>query len=160
MQKTGRLALYDLQGDAVDRLTILMEHYHDRPMDRAAASLIVAAERLGIRRWTATAPLTAWPLVLHPWKPLVRRRWQHHHALAAPRLGPAPALHTAERHHAGAARRRCRGSQERIHALPESPGRGQITDGHGGHKHGTPHRLSMSAMRAVRLPEAMCAMKT
>jgi len=50
MQKTGRLALYDLQGDAVDRLTILMEHYHDRPMDSAAASLIVAAERLGIRR--------------------------------------------------------------------------------------------------------------
>src|SRR5882762_3564966 len=36
--------------------------------------------------WTATAPLTAWPPVLHPWKPLVRRRWQHHHALAAPRL--------------------------------------------------------------------------
>ena len=78
----------------------------------------------------------------------------------APRApGPAPALPAAERHHAEAARRRRRGSQERIHARPESPGRGQITDGHGGHKNGTPHRVSMSAMRAVRLPEAMCAMK-
>ena len=50
MQKTGRFVLYDLQGDAVDRLATLMEKYQDRPMDRADASLIVAAERLGIRR--------------------------------------------------------------------------------------------------------------
>jgi predicted nucleic acid-binding protein len=50
MQQTGRLGLYDLHGDAVDRMATLMEQYQDRPMDLADASLIVAAERLGVRR--------------------------------------------------------------------------------------------------------------
>ena len=50
MQKTGRVVLYDLYGDAVDRMATLMEKYQDRPMDLADASLIVAAERLGTRR--------------------------------------------------------------------------------------------------------------
>ena len=50
MQKAGRLGLYDLYGDAVDRLVTRMEQYYDRPMALAEASLIVAAERLDTRR--------------------------------------------------------------------------------------------------------------
>ena len=34
MQKTGRLVLYDLHGDAVDRMAALMEQYQDRHMVR------------------------------------------------------------------------------------------------------------------------------
>ena len=34
MQKTGRLVLYDLHGDADNRLAALMEQYQDRHMVR------------------------------------------------------------------------------------------------------------------------------
>lgn len=46
----GRLSLHDLTGEEVDRMAALMEKYKDRPMDLADASLIAAAERLGLRR--------------------------------------------------------------------------------------------------------------
>jgi uncharacterized protein len=45
--------LYDLYGDTVDRIATRMEHYHDRPMNFADASLIVAAEQLGPYRIVA-----------------------------------------------------------------------------------------------------------
>ncbi len=46
----GRLILLDLTADEVDRMAELMAKYKDRPMDLADASLVVAAERLGVRR--------------------------------------------------------------------------------------------------------------
>ena len=42
--------LYEFSGDAVDRLAPRMKQDHDRLMDRADASLIVAAEQFGTRR--------------------------------------------------------------------------------------------------------------
>jgi predicted nucleic acid-binding protein len=46
----GRLILLDLTTEEVDRMSELMAKYHDRPMDLADASLVVAAERLGTKR--------------------------------------------------------------------------------------------------------------
>lgn len=46
----GRLSLHDLTGEEVSRMAVLMEKYKDRPMDLADASLVAAAERLGLRR--------------------------------------------------------------------------------------------------------------
>ena len=47
---TGRLTLHDLTGNEIDRMVALMDKYKDRPMDLADASLVVAAERLGVQR--------------------------------------------------------------------------------------------------------------
>jgi uncharacterized protein len=46
----GRLTLLDLTAEEVDRMAALMAKYNDRPMDLADASLVVAAERLGVKR--------------------------------------------------------------------------------------------------------------
>lgn len=45
-----RLQLHTLTGSEVDRMAGLMEQYRDRPMDLADASIVAAAESLGIRR--------------------------------------------------------------------------------------------------------------
>ena len=42
--------LLDFTFGEVDRMALFMAKYHDRPMDLADASLVVAAERLGARR--------------------------------------------------------------------------------------------------------------
>ena len=50
LRSAGEVTLYRLtEGDA-DRMELLMEQYHDAPMDLADASLVVAAETLGLRR--------------------------------------------------------------------------------------------------------------
>ena len=46
----GRLSLHDLTGNEIDRMVALMDKYKDRPMDLADASLVVAAERLGVQQ--------------------------------------------------------------------------------------------------------------
>jgi hypothetical protein len=46
----GGLGVWFLDEDGLSRALQLMELYADRPMDLADASLVVAAERLGIRR--------------------------------------------------------------------------------------------------------------
>lgn len=46
----GRLSLCDLTGTEIDQAATLMEKYKDQPMDLADASLVVAAERLGMQR--------------------------------------------------------------------------------------------------------------
>jgi hypothetical protein len=46
----GRLGLHDLTENEIERMAALMEKYKDRPMDLADASLVAAAERLGMRR--------------------------------------------------------------------------------------------------------------
>lgn len=45
----GGLAVYEIDIDGVRRAMALMEKYHDRPMDLADATLVVAAEKTGIR---------------------------------------------------------------------------------------------------------------
>jgi hypothetical protein len=50
MRSAGRLALYDLNADAIDRMASLMNTYRDRPMDLADASIVAAAEGTGERR--------------------------------------------------------------------------------------------------------------
>ncbi len=47
---TRRLSLHDLTAAEVDRMVELMEQYRDRPMDLADASIVAAAEHLGMRR--------------------------------------------------------------------------------------------------------------
>jgi len=47
---TGRLILHDLNAVEIERMAELMGTYRDRPMDLADASLVAAAERLGMRR--------------------------------------------------------------------------------------------------------------
>lgn len=49
-RSAGRLLLHDLTAPAIDRMAALMEKYQDRPMDLADASLVAAAEHLGLRR--------------------------------------------------------------------------------------------------------------
>lgn len=44
----GRLNLHEFTGSEIDQMAGLMEKYHDRPMDLADASLVVAAERLAL----------------------------------------------------------------------------------------------------------------
>lgn len=46
----GRLSLYDLTGNEIERMAALMDKYQDQPMDLADASLVAVAERLGIKR--------------------------------------------------------------------------------------------------------------
>lgn len=50
LHTTGRLLLRDLTIAEVDRMVELMEKYRDRPMDLADASIVAAAEHLGMRR--------------------------------------------------------------------------------------------------------------
>ena len=50
LRATRRLLLLDLAGAEVDRMADLMGKYRDRPMDLADASLVVAAEYLGMKR--------------------------------------------------------------------------------------------------------------
>ncbi len=44
------LQIFDLDSNDLSRMTSLMEKYRDVPMDFADASLVVAAERLNLRR--------------------------------------------------------------------------------------------------------------
>ncbi len=46
----GLLTLHDLSSAEIARMHVLMAKYHDTPMDLADASLVVAAETLGVRR--------------------------------------------------------------------------------------------------------------
>jgi len=46
----GRLRLHDLTGNEMERMAALMDKYQDQPMDLADASLVAAAERLGLKR--------------------------------------------------------------------------------------------------------------
>ncbi|MBI3247800.1 MAG: PIN domain-containing protein [Deltaproteobacteria bacterium] len=46
----GRLSLHDLTGSEIERMVALMDKYKDRPMDLADASLMAAAEGLGMQR--------------------------------------------------------------------------------------------------------------
>lgn len=46
----GRLVLHELIPPEIGRMAELMNKYRDQPMDLADASLIAAAERLGLRR--------------------------------------------------------------------------------------------------------------
>jgi predicted nucleic acid-binding protein len=49
--RTARqLVLHHLVEEEIDRMATLMQKYRDRPMGLADASLVVAAERLGLRR--------------------------------------------------------------------------------------------------------------
>lgn len=46
----GRLSFHEITANDVDQMAALMDKYKDRPMDLADASLVVAAERLAMRR--------------------------------------------------------------------------------------------------------------
>lgn len=48
--ESGTLQFYDLTETDVVRMTALMEKYEDTPMDLADASLVAAAEALGLKR--------------------------------------------------------------------------------------------------------------
>jgi uncharacterized protein len=48
--RTDRLVVVDLSRSAVDRSARLMDHYADRPMDLADATLVALAEERGDRR--------------------------------------------------------------------------------------------------------------
>jgi uncharacterized protein len=50
LRSTGQLRLHDLQTAEIDRMVELMKNYQNVPMDLADASLVAAAERLGIRQ--------------------------------------------------------------------------------------------------------------
>ena len=50
LRQTGRLLLHDLRTSDADRMADLMKKYQNVPMDLADASLIVAAEALGMRQ--------------------------------------------------------------------------------------------------------------
>jgi predicted nucleic acid-binding protein len=47
---TGRLVLHELGVAEIGRMEVLMAKYRDRPMDLADASIVAAAEQLGVRR--------------------------------------------------------------------------------------------------------------
>ncbi len=49
LRSQGFLALHAPADDEIDRMAELMDRYHDLPMDLADASLVAAAERLGVR---------------------------------------------------------------------------------------------------------------
>lgn len=58
----GRLSLHDLTGKEIERMVALMDKYQDQPMDLADASLVAAAEQLGMKRpspWTVISTFTA-----------------------------------------------------------------------------------------------------
>ena len=46
----GVLVIHDLTPPDLPRMQVLIERYHDTPMDLADASLVVAAETLGLTR--------------------------------------------------------------------------------------------------------------
>jgi len=46
----GQVRMIELTEVEVDRMAVLMAKYRDRPMDLADASLVVLAERLGLRQ--------------------------------------------------------------------------------------------------------------
>jgi len=48
--RTGRLVLHDLGASERERMNILMDKYHDKPMDLADASILAAAEHIETRR--------------------------------------------------------------------------------------------------------------
>ena len=48
--ETGKLAIHSQSDAEAPRMRVLMETYHDAPMDFADASLVVAAEVLGVTR--------------------------------------------------------------------------------------------------------------
>ncbi len=48
--ESEKLLLHDLQPAEISRMRTLMEKYRDTPMDLADASLVIVAERLGLRR--------------------------------------------------------------------------------------------------------------
>ncbi len=50
LRASGQLVLHESSSAEVDRMELLMEQYRDIPMDLADASLVVAAETLGLRR--------------------------------------------------------------------------------------------------------------
>jgi uncharacterized protein len=50
LRAARRLSLHDLSEAQTDRLSELMAQYRDIPMDFADASLLIAAETLGLRR--------------------------------------------------------------------------------------------------------------
>ncbi len=50
MFESDRLEFFDLDDEAISRMIVLMQKYHDTPMDLADASLIAVAERLGLKR--------------------------------------------------------------------------------------------------------------
>lgn len=50
LRSSGQLVLHESSSAEVDRMELLMEQYRDTPMDLADASLVVAAETLGLRR--------------------------------------------------------------------------------------------------------------
>ncbi len=45
----GRLVLHNLSGSEIERMSMLMNQYRDRPMDLADASLIAIAESLSLK---------------------------------------------------------------------------------------------------------------
>lgn len=49
-RKAGRLLLHNVSDGEIDRMEALMAKYRDRPMDLGDASIVAAAEQLGIRR--------------------------------------------------------------------------------------------------------------
>jgi len=53
LRSSGKLALHDHSATAIDRMAELMAKYRDRPMDLADASLVTAAEELGVKRMFA-----------------------------------------------------------------------------------------------------------
>ena len=50
LRSAGQLVLHESSTVEVGRMELLMEQYRDTPMDLADASLVVAAETLGLRR--------------------------------------------------------------------------------------------------------------
>jgi predicted nucleic acid-binding protein len=48
LRSSGRLTLHDLSIEETNRMTALMDKYQDLPMDMADASLVVAADKLGL----------------------------------------------------------------------------------------------------------------
>ena len=50
LRSARSLVLHDLSAREVDRMVLLMDKYHDTPMDLADASLVATAERLDTKR--------------------------------------------------------------------------------------------------------------
>ncbi len=50
LRSSGQLMIHENSPSEVDRMELLMGQYRDTPMDLADASLVVAAETLGMRR--------------------------------------------------------------------------------------------------------------
>lgn len=50
LRLSSQLEFHLPSDDEIDRMAELMDRYHDLPMDLADASLVAAAERLGVRK--------------------------------------------------------------------------------------------------------------